>query len=1222
MENRNALNLSIYCKKTIKMRFTLTYLLLLSVLLPALGQQNFWTPAESRSALQQPLQERQYKVDQYEAFNLNLQSMKAALRAAPAEFTGETPLELFMPMPDGTLKAFVIVEAPVMAAGLAQRYPSIKTYRGWNPDNPRESVRLGFGPSKGFYATIIADEGRTYIDGAGPSYITYFAKENPNAELYQGFRCEVEDHLAEEQDSNIPAISERGLLMEATMRTYRLAMACTGEYTEYHGGTVESALEAMVLKVNRLNQVFERDLALRVELISNNDQIIFTDSETDNLSNGNTGELLGQIGNIINATIGLTNYDIGHVLNVHNDFVGNGVASLSSACNPNKANGVSGITQPEGDPFVIDIIAHEMGHQFSATHTMNSCQNVTSATAFEPGSGSTIMAYAGICAQSDNITDMTDDHYHTGSLQQILNYTREGNGDNCPSKTPTTNQEPTVEIPLEDGFWVPLNTPFELTANATDPDGDALTYCWEQYDLGPNDVGLGNPQGDSPLFRSFSPVASPTRVFPRLNKILSNNFDNTEVLPDYGRNLTFRCTVRDNNPQGGNVAWEAVAFKSDENSGPFRVEVPNSDTVTWTVGDYQEVRWDVANTDNNRVRCYHVDIKLSVDGGLTYPFTLLEGTPNDGSAFITVPDAVSGDARIRIEAAENIFFDISNADFEISPATIPGFAMTLTPESVSPVCLPQVTTIDISTSAILGFEQPITLSLEGALPAEAAVTFGDNPIAPGATTTLTIDWGAFVEDTFNLELTGVTDSLAPAIRFLNLSTISNDFSELALVAPANGTADIVLSTPFSWTDVADADRYDFELATSPAFGDEVIYSESGILETTDFVPQDIIFENNDFFYWRIRPVSEECGPGEWSVPSVFRTASISCEEYVASDLPINISSNPNEKISTLDILETGTISDINLSDVEISYQPVNNLKVSLISPSDTEVLLFDQNCLSVGLIRLGFDDEAPNGILCPPLTGQVAQPEGSLSDFDGEGTAGEWQFKVTAVGSGGGGAIESWAIEFCATAEPAKPSLLTNEPLNVPPGGGNTFTTAELSATDESFSPAQLKYRIITLPEHGQLFRGGFELNVNDHFTQETIESLNLVYVHDGSDTQVDEFVFTLENPDGGFIGTETFNIVIDEGAVVNTNEEGLANNFSLFPNPTQNEVTLQLEQTVEQDAHVMLFNLQGQVLQQLRFPSGARQMRLETTSLPGGIYMVSLSTSKGQLTKKLIIKK
>ena len=1203
------------------MRLTVTYILILFILVPAVGQQNFWSETASRSALQAPLQQRLYKVDHFEAYDLDLQSMKAALRSAPDEFAEDSPVELMMPMPNGQFKSFVMVESTVMAPGLAERYPQIKTYRGWNPENPRESIRLGYGPNKGFYATIMADEGRIYIDQAGPSYVSYATRENPNMELYQGFACEVDNH-DDEVHSDEAGISERGLLMEATLRTYRFAVATTGEYTQYHGGTVEAGLEAVVLKVNRLNQVFERDLAIHLELVENNDQIIFTDPETDNLSNGDTQALLGEINVIINSNIGFQNYDVGHVLNVHNDFVGNGVALLSATCTSNKANGVSGITLPEGDPFVIDIFAHEVGHQFSATHTMNSCQNVTASTAFEPGSGSTIMAYAGICGIDNNITNSTDDHFHTGSLQQMINYTRLGNGDNCPTKTPTTNQEPTVEISLDNGFWIPLNTPFELTATASDPDDDAITYCWEQYDLGPNNVGLGNPQGDSPLFRSFSPTPNSTRVFPRLNKIINNNFDNTEVLPAYGRNLTFRCTVRDNNPQGGNAVWETVAFKSDDTSGPFRVIIPNSDTVVWTVGDYQEIRWDVANTDNNRVRCFNVNIKLSTDGGFTYPVTLLEGTPNDGSAFVTVPDTISDDVRIRIEAAENIFFDISNEDFGIAPATEPGFAMTVTPESLSPVCLPEVTTIEVTTSEILGFEQPITLSLTGNLPPEANVSFAENPILPGASTTLTIDWGTFAEDDFNLEVTGETDSLAPAIRSLNLSTVSNDFSELALLAPATGSSDIVLSTPFSWSDVVDADEYDFEIATSPAFGDDIIYSELGITEPTDYIPEDVIFDNDQFFYWRVRPVNDECGPGEWLDPFVFRTASISCEDYAATDLPINISSAANVKISTLNILETGTISDINLSDVQIAYQPVNNLKVSLISPNNTEVLLYDQNCLSTGLIRIGFDDEAPFGINCPPLLNQIAQPEGSLADFDGEGTAGEWQFKVEAVGSGGGGAIESWAIEFCATAEAAKPSLITNEPLNVPPGGGNTVTTAEISATDENYGAAQLKYRIVTLPEHGQLFRGGIALAVNDHFTQQTIESLNLVYVHDGSDTQVDDFVFILENPDGGFIGTETFVINIDEGAVVNTTEEGVTNTLSLFPNPTQNEVTLQLDQAVEGEANVMLFNLQGQILQQTRFPIGARQMRMETTALPSGIYMVSLQTAKGQLTKKLVIRK
>lgn len=1202
------------------MRLFLTLLALLTALSTE-AQQNFWSAAPTRADLQEALQQRQYSVDHYAAFQLDLPAMQQALRQAPSEqAAGEPPLQLMMPMPDGTFKAFQIVATPVMAPGLASRYPAIKTYRGWNPEQPRESIRLGYGPYKGFYATVFSVKGKAYIDAAGSSYISYYTHENPNPQLRQAFYCDVDGGAAGLHAP--PTLESRSPVNTATLRTYRLAMACTGEYAQYHGGTVESVLEAMVIKVNRLNQVFERDLAIRVELIDNNDELIFLDGDTDGLSNGVTDELLGQIGPIINSTIGLPNYDLGHVLNVHGDAPGNGVASLNSLCTVSKANGVSGITQPEGDPFVIDIIAHEIGHQFGATHTMNSCQNVNAATAFEPGSGSTIMAYAGICGPMNNLTTSTDDHYHTGSLGQILDYTRQGNGDGCAAKTPTDNTAPSVDIPLRNGFFIPISTPFELTASATDPDEDALTYCWEQYDLGPVNTGLGNPQGNSPLFRSYSPVPNPTRVFPRINKVISNNFDDSEILPDYGRDLTFRCTVRDNNPAGGNAVWEEVSFKADETSGPFRVQVPNEDTVVWEVGSYREVNWDVANTDNDRVRCFFVDIKLSVDGGFTYPYTLLANTPNDGSAFVSVPDAVTADARVRVEAADNIFFDISDEDFEIVPATEPGFAMTIDQEFFYPVCLPQVTEVQIGTASILGFEQPISLSLAGDLPPETEIVFSENPLPPGDTATLTINWNTAVEDTFNLQVVGLTDSLPPANRLLALATVPNDFSGLELLTPASGTSDIVISAEFSWTDVADADFYELEIATSPEFGDSTVYLETGIQDPSGIVPQDIVLENQTFYYWRVRPVSGECGPGPWQDPFVFRTASISCDPYAPADLPINISSNPNTKTSTLNISEEGTISDINLSDVEVVYQPVNNIRISLVSPAGTEVVLFDQNCLSTGLIRLGFDDEAPNNILCPPLSGQVAKPLMPLSTFDGESISGEWQFVVEAVSSGSGGAIENWNIEFCATAEPAKPNLLTNEPLNVPPGGGNTVTTDELSAEDPNYSPAQLKYRIITLPEHGQLFRGGFELTVNDHFTQETLESLNLVYVHDGSDTQADEFIFTLENPEGGFIGTEAFNIIIDEDATVNTDDSEASNRLVLFPNPAQGRVTLQLQRPLKTMANVLLFNMQGQLLQEARFPQGARQMGLATANLPDGLYIVSLQAADKQLTKKLILRR
>lgn len=1211
------------------MKLFSTLILLMLAGLSMQAQQGYWNDLDSRSLSGEQFQARHFKVNDYRALTLDWAGMQAALQAVEA---GNSGTELLIPMPDGSMKLFRVVDAPAMAPGLAARYPAIKSYKGWNPERPEESISLGYGPSKGFYATVLSAEGAVYIDGfrqdGRMNYLSYFVAANANPTLRNGFVCELgQDHNHGSQPPSVyesETVESRGLVAEGTLRTYRLAMACTGEYAQFHGGTKAAALEAMVLKVNRLNQVFERDLAIRLELIENNDAIIFLDGATDNLSNGNTSSLLGQISNIINGIIGAANYDIGHVLNVHNDAVGNGVASLRSVCNDSqKARGVSGITIPEGDPFVIDIIAHEIGHQFGATHTMNSCQNVEPSTAYEPGSGVTIMSYAGICSPSNNIQNFTEDFYHSASIEQIFAYMREGAGDGCAVKTPTNNTPPTVQVPDLTGFFIPISTPFQLTATATDAENDELTYCWEQFDLGPNDVGLGNPQGNSPLFRTFQPTDSPTRVFPRLNKILTNNFDNSEVLPTYSRDLTFRCTVRDNNPNGGAVSWEQTAFKSDGTAGPFLITQPNVGSVEWTVGGYEEITWDVANTDNNRVRCYNVNILLSLDGGFTFPITLAEGTPNSGSAFVTVPDQVTNSARIRVEASENIFFDISDANFSIAAPAEPGYAMTATPSALRPVCLPTQTEISIATTSILGFAEPISLSLEGDLPAEASVTFADETILPGETTTMTIDWGTFVSDTFRLQIVGTTLTLDTTYRFLELVTVSNDFSELAALLPEDGAGGIVVFTPFSWTEVADAGSYDFELATSPDFNSgSIVFSATGVTNTEEYIPQNLVLENNRFFYWRVRGVNAQCGPGEWIAPSVFRTASISCDVYAAEDLPINLPTTTNVRTSSLMINDAGTISDINLSNIEISFQPVNAIRISLISPAGTRALLYDRNCLNTGLIRIGFDDEAQNNISCPPFNFQNAKPIEPLSIFDGEGTMGEWQLEVEIAASGGGGIFRSWSIEFCATTEFAPPSLLLNEPLRVPPGGANTFTTDQLQASGDGYSPAQLKYRIISLPQHGQLVRGGDVLSVNEHFTQQTIDLFNLLYVHDGSDTEEDEFLFTLETPDGGFTPTQAFRILIDEDAVVSTRELDQPNSMLLFPNPARDELNVQLGQAVSGEAVLALRNMQGQVLQERVFPVGARQLQLHTTGLPAGIYLVTLRTASGQLTKKVVVQR
>jgi hypothetical protein len=377
--------------------------------------------------------------------------------------------------------------------------------------------------------------------------------------------------------------------------------------------------------------------------------------------------MLGQNQTTLTNIIGAANYDIGHVFSTG----GGGVASLGVVCNnASKARGVTGLTNPTGDPFYVDYVAHEMGHQYAGNHTFNgnegSCSggNRNPSTAYEPGSGSTIQAYAGICG-SQNLQSNSDDYFHTVSFQEMAGFSHNGNGATCGTTTNTDNDTPVVDAGTG-GFTIPIGTPFILTGSATD--NDPLTYMWEQFNLGP--AGHPNsPAGNAPIFRSFDALTTPTRVFPMLSDIVNNTQTIGEIMPSYTRDLTFRFTARDNevSPGAGGVTYDTIDFDVTGTAGPFLVQTPNGlDGLSWPIGATREVTWDVANTDVAPVNCANVDIDLSTDGGFTAPISLASNTPNDGSALVLVPNNPTATARVWVSCSDNIFFDMSNSNFSIS----------------------------------------------------------------------------------------------------------------------------------------------------------------------------------------------------------------------------------------------------------------------------------------------------------------------------------------------------------------------------------------------------------------------------------------------------------------------------------------------------------------------------------------------------------------------------
>lgn len=614
--------------------------------------------------------ERRIIPEKYRTLKSDITTLRALLNTAPTEQTAgvqSNPLHIQLPLPDGSMSTFEVIEYSMMEKGLSDKYPEIRTYLVQGVSDPYATGTLDI-TIHGFHAMIRSPRGTFFIDPYSTNdiehYISYYKSDFISK---QSFECMTED-LASDIDTK--SFTLRGAIVSGPeLRSHRLAMAATGEYTAFHGGTVPAGLAAIVTAMNRINGVYMVDLCVKMNLIANNDLIIYTNGSTDPYTNNNGGAMLSQNQSNLDNVIGSANYDIGHVFSTG----GGGVAFLRCVCvNGIKAQGVTGLSAPIGDPFYIDYVAHEIGHQYGGNHTFNSesggCGggNRNAGTAWEPGSGSTIMAYAGLCG-SHNLQSNSDDYFHTGNFSEMQQFLQFGSGNSCAVITNTGNTPPSITMPS--GNWViPISTPFQLTGTATDAETpNTLTYCWEEIDIGPPG-SPNNPSGDAPIFRSFKADTSGTRYFPKLSNILNNTQTIGEILPTYSRNLIFRLTVRDNNATGGGVNNELIFFTVDAAAGPFLVTYPNS-AVTLNSNIPHTLTWNVANTNASPVNCASVNIKLSTNGGLTFPITLAANTPNDGTESVNLPSLNSSSARIKIEAVGNVFFDLSNTNFTITNET-------------------------------------------------------------------------------------------------------------------------------------------------------------------------------------------------------------------------------------------------------------------------------------------------------------------------------------------------------------------------------------------------------------------------------------------------------------------------------------------------------------------------------------------------------------------------
>lgn len=613
-------------------------------------------------------------------------AMKFDLNQAPSETGSTTGLALDLPLPDGGVASFLVYNSPILAPSITAQTPSIQTFRAVDVSNPYNRGRLDMTPA-GFHAMFTYNGRTVLIDpiGSNGGYQSYYKSDyvhEMQGHTHAEFTCGVHEYNAKNAESVTGLQSRQSRNLQARddvsfgteQRTYRLAVAGTGEYTNFHGGTAELGLAAIVTAINRINEIYNRDLAINLELVSNNIDVVYTDPETDPYSGFDPFDLIDEVAVDLNANIGEANFDIGHVFaqeDAEPGFIsGTGLAALGVVCGPQKAEGVTGSSDPINDIFLVDLLAHEFGHQFDANHSFNgstdNCDQRAAENAFEVGSGTTIMGYAGICGR-ENVETFSSDFFHAASISEINTYISDAAlGGSCGVARTLSNAAPTADAGADGA--IPVSTPFTLTGQSSDGDSsDTLTHIWEQFDTGSITSPINfSDTGSNPLFRSFEPIASTSRTFPQISDILSETTTYGEFLPTRDRDLNFRFTVRDGN---GGVTSDTLTLEVSADAGPFTVT--DLSTTSLTGNTRQTLEWDVANTTAAPISCENVDILFSTNGGQSFDTTVLEATPNDGSHNVVVPNVDTTTGRFQVSCATQPFFALNGRNLTVASSNNP-----------------------------------------------------------------------------------------------------------------------------------------------------------------------------------------------------------------------------------------------------------------------------------------------------------------------------------------------------------------------------------------------------------------------------------------------------------------------------------------------------------------------------------------------------------------------
>ena len=1160
------------------------------------AQSNFWAD-QPESSIQTSADQRKIVPDRYRTLQLDTNGIKIFLRTAPKEFSADArqrQLILSIPMPYGGSQKFSIVETAVMEPGLQAMFPQIKVYGGQGIDDRTASIKIDIGP-RGFHAAIRSPiNGSTYIDpyaqGLLTSYISYYKKDLRPSAPY----VEEQDPEGSYEPPATGRVDEFTGCTADTLHVYRLAVACTGEYGVAVGATtVAQALSAIVTSVNRVNGVYETELAIRLVLVDSEYKVVYIDPATDPFTQNNNGSgLLTESITVCNAQIGLANYDIGHTFSTG----AGGVAGLRVVCGTTKARGVTGRTNPTGDAYDIDYVAHEMGHQFGGNHTFNSvtgsCNGNRSAAAnAEPGSATTIMGYAGICRAND-LQPNSDAYFHPVSYTEMTNFAIRGTGSSCSVKIVTGNSAPVADAGLD--YIIPKSTSFMLTGSAIDPDGDPLTYAWDQVDVGGPAGNWNLPVGQAPLFRFFPPTPSPTRYFPQLSDIVNNTTTIGEILPNYARTINFRFTARDNRAGAGGNCYDASVLTVNAAAGPFVVLYPNTAADSVLTGTFMKVKWDVAKTNLAPVSCDSVMIELSLDGGYTYSILLLGKTPNDGVEDVIVPNNPTTTARIRVRALKNVFFDISNANFKINTNTASEFLFNepepvLSCSGVNPSML-------LRTIAVNGFPTPIILSASAA-PAGATVVFSSNIINANANVLVTLQ-GTLPAGTYPITITGTAGAVVKTrvIRF----NVGGPTIAPRADAPVSGSSDNVLTPTLVWSVLPAATTYHLQVSTNPNFA-------TTLLDTTGVIPNSYaltmtLAQNTDYF-WRVQGVNA-CGAGPFSTAFNFKTATVYCggDTLRSVAVPMAIPLTRAVVTSTLTIPSGSVISDLDVVGLVGTHTYVSDLAFYLQSPAGTKVTLFNWVCTSNANFNINLDDEAASAtITCPPTGGQVRRPLQPLSAFDNQNSTGTWTLIVSDTVTGQGGSLTGWGLRICTYSSSILP--LNWLSFTAVKNADNTTVAAKWQTANEVNNH---HYEIERSTDGrnfvmvGTITAGNNRSGVQNYLYNDLAPAMGTNYYR----------VKQVDN-DGKFTYSAIAKVVFGKDSA----------GWSVYSNPAKVKTSLYAKQNLNA-VQVWLTDVSGKVVYTGYIPTlfTGQAVNIPLTGLSKGVYFLKVFSEKQTTTEKIMV--